>query len=144
MKRVYDEELKCHFLENDSVSDCLGKIWIVGHDYDGYETVEGLKSLIDELVGWANDARNFLDKGKYYSKEFPAPNPKTNYECIKSMTVEEMAEYFAINRKPYFPNTPCYICEYDAGFFCEKDGCNDEYKKEVFKKWLEKEIDNDE
>lgn len=142
MKRVYDEELKCHFLENDSVSDCLGKIWIVGHDYDGYETVEGLKSLIDELVGWANDARKFLDEGKYYSKEFPAPETQTNFNHIKNMTIDEMAEYFGVDRRPHFPSSPCYVCEYEDGLMCVKpDECTDEYKKEVYKKWLEKEIE---
>lgn len=67
-------------------------------------------------------------------------NP-TNYDRIISMTVDEMVEYFGANRRPYFPSSPCYVCDFDAGFFCEKDGCTDEYKKEVYKKWLEKEIE---
>lgn len=29
-------------------------IWMIGCDYDGYETPKGLKSIIDELVEYAN------------------------------------------------------------------------------------------
>lgn len=95
MKKVYDEELKCSFMTNDCVADCLYYIWAIGHDYDGYGTVNGLKSLVDELVDYANDARKFLDEGKYYSKECPAPKPKNNYDRIKSMSVDEMGEFLS-------------------------------------------------
>lgn len=142
MKIVYDEEYKCNTLVNDCVADCLGCIWVYGHDYDGYNTVEGLKSLIDELVGYANDARKFLDEGKYYSEEFPAPETQTNFNRIKSMSIDEMAEHFAMHKEPHFPSNPCYVCEYNNPWFCEKDGeCNDEHRKAVYKKWLEKRVE---
>lgn len=59
-------------------------IWCLGVDYDGYETPEGLKSLIDELVALAKRAVKNDDKyaiyescgDKYYNilnEEVPAP-----------------------------------------------------------------------
>lgn len=59
-------------------------IWCLGVDYDGYETPEGLKSLIDELVALAkravkNDDKYAMYEGcgdKYYNilnEEVPAP-----------------------------------------------------------------------
>ena len=71
MKRWYDEELGVNMCEPDCVSECLFHIWAIGCDYDGYETVDGLKSLVDELVELANKARMFLDEGKYYSEVCP-------------------------------------------------------------------------
>ena len=56
----------------------------------------------------------------------------TNYDFIKSLTIEDMAEYFGVDRRPHFPSSPCYVCEYDDGLFCGNDRCNDEYKKEVY------------
>lgn len=59
-------------------------IWCLGVDYDGYETPEGLKSLIDELVALAkravkNDDKYAMYEGcenKFYNildEEVPAP-----------------------------------------------------------------------
>lgn len=52
----------------------LGLIADLGYDYDGYETVEGLKSLIDELVelavkGMNNDDESVMSfgDGKLYN-----------------------------------------------------------------------------
>lgn len=58
----------------DSVEEYLNLIWMVGCDYDGYNTVEDLKSLIDELVGYANKARVCLKENKLYEVE----DEKTN------------------------------------------------------------------
>lgn len=41
-------------------------IWCLGVDYDGYETPEGLKSLIDELVDLAKKAARNDDKYAMY------------------------------------------------------------------------------
>ncbi|MEE0859475.1 MAG: hypothetical protein U0M12_08440 [Acutalibacteraceae bacterium] len=38
----------------------------ISYDYDGYNTVEGLKEHIDELVDMANNARLCLHKGKVF------------------------------------------------------------------------------
>ena len=59
-------------------------IYMIGVDYDGYETPDGLKSLIDELVALAkravkNDDKYAMYEGcgdKYYNilnEEVPAP-----------------------------------------------------------------------
>lgn len=59
-------------------------IWCLGVDYDGYETPEGLKSLIDELIALAKRAVKNDDKyamykicdDKYYNilnEEVPKP-----------------------------------------------------------------------
>ena len=92
MRYYYDKEFGGNVCEPNCVADYLFYIWAIGHDYDGYETVEGLKSLVDELVDYANNARELLDKGEYYSEENPAPEPKTNYERIKAMSVDEMTD----------------------------------------------------
>lgn len=36
----------------------------IGFDYDGFNTVESLKMLIDELVSYAEESLNILDKYK--------------------------------------------------------------------------------
>ena len=61
----------------------------------------------------------------------------TQFERIKGMTIEEMAEFFAVNKYPNFPSSPCYVCEYDEGLFCGNANCSDEYKAQVYKEWLE-------
>lgn len=64
----------------------------------------------------------------------------TQFERIKNMTVEEMAEFFAVDKYPNFPSSPCYVCEYDEGIFCNKPtNCTDENKARVYQKWLESE-----
>ena len=40
----------------------------IGYDYDGCNTVEGLKMLVDEIVDYANKARKCLHEGKYFNK----------------------------------------------------------------------------
>lgn len=49
-KRVRDER--------DNLREWLGNIRDVCVDYDGYTTVEGLKSLVDDLRGMSKDALN--------------------------------------------------------------------------------------
>lgn len=65
----------------------------------------------------------------------------TNFDYIKSLNIEQMAEYFGVNRRPHFPISPCYVCAYDLGLYCDRDECSDEYKKDVYKKWLEEEYE---
>jgi len=57
-----------------------------------------------------------------------------NFERIKNMTVEELAEYLASNS---FPSSPCYVCEYDEGVNCIKEGfCPNEYREALYAAWL--------
>lgn len=51
----------------------------IGFDYDGYNTVEGLKELIDELVDMATEARKCLHKEKSNSIELPCKVGDTVY-----------------------------------------------------------------
>lgn len=57
-------------------------------------------------------------------------------------TTREMAEFFAIQRYPNFPSSPCYICKYNEGPFCSNDEipCNDEFKTQLYQTWLESEF----
>lgn len=64
----------------------------------------------------------------------------TRFERIKNMTIEEMAVYFSTGRYPNLPSSPCYICSYDEGLFCSKNGrCTDENKAQIYQRWLEDE-----
>lgn len=53
--------------EPDSVEEWLEMIWAIGVDYDGYNTVNSLKSLIDEMINMSKKARKCL----YENKLFP-------------------------------------------------------------------------
>ena len=65
----------------------------------------------------------------------------TNFEKIKLMSVEEMADFFANDKYSKFPYSPCYICQYEQVFFCSKpNGCTDEYKRQIYQQWLEEEV----
>lgn len=69
MKTWTDETTGCKMCEPDCADEWLFQIWAVGCDYDGENTVEGLKRLIDELVGMSQKARDCLHKGKIYLGE---------------------------------------------------------------------------
>ena len=69
MKTWTDETSGCKMCEPDCADEWLFQIWAVGCDYDGENTVEGLKRLIDELVGMSQKTRDCLHKGKIYSGE---------------------------------------------------------------------------
>ena len=82
----------------------------------------------------------FCNTGDKFQKKAKS-NVVTNFDRIKSMSIEEMAEYFALDKHP---STPCYVCEYDNGLFCSKEDCNPDYKIKVFKEFLESEVSEDE
>ena len=44
----------------DKVIDKLQLLIDIGFDYDGFNQVNSLKTLIDELVGYAKESRNIL------------------------------------------------------------------------------------
>ena len=70
--RVLYAELERQIRIKDGYCDL---IWSLGFDYDGWNTVESLKALIDELVDYAKKACRNDDKyaigenlaGKYYN-----------------------------------------------------------------------------
>ena len=65
MKRWTDEN-GINWSKPDCVDELLFHIWAIGFDYDGYESPEGLKSLINELVEMAVEARELLWEGKLF------------------------------------------------------------------------------
>lgn len=68
MKEVYVEGIgKCH--DVDCVEECLATIIGIGFDYDGCNSVDSLKSLVDELVEYARRGAEFLREGKIQSVE---------------------------------------------------------------------------
>ncbi len=56
--------------EPNCADEWMELIWQVGVDYDGYNTTDGLRSLVDELVAMSQKARDCLREGKIY------PDPK--------------------------------------------------------------------
>lgn len=50
----------------NSVEEYLDLIIAIGIDYDGYNQVENLKELIDELVDMVKKARQCLYEKKFY------------------------------------------------------------------------------
>jgi hypothetical protein len=69
MKRVYDEKLKTWFVEPDCVDEWLWQMWAVAADYDGHNTTESLKHLVDELVKMSKEARKCLKENKLFPSE---------------------------------------------------------------------------
>lgn len=64
MKYYYDKEFDGICGVPNCADEALYNIWAYGCDYDGCNTVEGLKELIDELVKLSQDAREFIEEGK--------------------------------------------------------------------------------
>lgn len=64
MKYYYDKEIDGICCVPNCADEALHNIWAYGCDYDGCNTVEGLKDLIDTLVKLSQDAREFIDEGK--------------------------------------------------------------------------------
>ena len=61
------------------------------------------------------------------------PNPYTNYDKIRKMTVDKLAEYFATDFRNKFI---CQECE-----FAEKDVCSIKHCIEHFKQYLLQEVE---
>lgn len=67
MRFWIDEETDCKMCEPDCADEWMRMIWEIGCDYDGYETPEGLKRLIDEMVEISFKARDCLREGKLFA-----------------------------------------------------------------------------
>lgn len=65
----------------------------------------------------------------------------TIFEKVKTMNVDEFCEFLVdIDR---FPNSPCYVCEYDEGLNCISPvKCTEEYRAKVYKEYFTKERTN--
>ena len=66
MKHWYDKKFDGVVCEPDSADEWLWLIWAIGLDYDGCNTVESLKGLVDELVDMSKKARECLHDGKLF------------------------------------------------------------------------------
>lgn len=67
----------------------------------------------------------------------------TRFDNIKKMSVDEMADFFSTDSFPDLPHSACSICQYDDGIFCSnQDGCTNEYRAGLYKKWLDEELSN--
>ena len=64
--KANQSEIKWLQRQIDIKDNYCNMIWCLGVDYDGYETPEGLKSLIDELVNLAKKAEINDDKYAMY------------------------------------------------------------------------------
>lgn len=69
MRHWIDEKTGCRMCEPDCADEWLFYIWAVGCDYDGCNTVEDFKRLVDELIQYANNARECLRNGKIFPTE---------------------------------------------------------------------------
>ena len=69
MKDWIDEKTGIRFGEPDCADEWLELIWDIAVDYDGYNTVESLKSLIDEIVDMSKKARICLRENKLFPEE---------------------------------------------------------------------------
>ena len=66
MKLWIDEETDIRYSEPNCVDEWLELIWAIGADYDGYNTVESLKGLIDEIVDMSKEARICLRENRLF------------------------------------------------------------------------------
>jgi hypothetical protein len=66
MRYWYDKEFECIVCEPNCVDEWLELIWQVGVDYDGCNSVESLKELIDEFIEMSQKARYCLEDGRLF------------------------------------------------------------------------------
>lgn len=69
MKYRYDKQFKGIFCSPNSADEWMELIRDIGFDYDGCNTVESLKGLVDELVEMSVEARKCLHDGKLFYDE---------------------------------------------------------------------------
>ena len=75
-----DEKTGINFCKPDCVDEWLELIWDIAVDYDGYNTVESLKSLIDEIIDMSKEARECLKENKLFPKKYKYQT--TEERCI--------------------------------------------------------------
>ena len=82
MKYWIDKQTGCKMCEPNCVDEWLQFIWEIGCDYDGYNDVNNLKQLVDELVDASVQARECLHKGELFAKEM-MPEHVNKERCAK-------------------------------------------------------------
>lgn len=65
----YDNRFKGLFWSPSSADEWMELIRDIGFDYDGCNSVESLKELVDELVEMSQKARECLRNGKIFYNE---------------------------------------------------------------------------
>ena len=116
------------------------------HEYS--PTVREICVMTDKAVATVADvlkkleANGYISTDNYKARTIKVIKPITNYDRIKNMSVREMSEFFATNKFPDFPSSPCDICEYDeGGMYCLKTiPCTHADKVANYGKWLESEV----
>jgi hypothetical protein len=66
MRYWYDKEFKVIVCEPNSADEWLELLWQIGVDYDGCNSVESLKGLVDELIEMSQKARECLNNGNLF------------------------------------------------------------------------------
>lgn len=66
MEYWYDKEFGGIVCEPNCTDEWLEMIWQVGVDYDGCNSIESLKGLVDELIEMSQKARYCLEDGKLF------------------------------------------------------------------------------
>ena len=69
MRHWIDNETGRRMCEPDCTYEWLFYIWAIGCDYDGCQTVDEFKKLVDELVDYSQKAQECLRNGKNFSTE---------------------------------------------------------------------------
>lgn len=69
MKYRYDKEFKGIVCSPNCAEEWMEYIFDVGCGYDGCNTVESLKGLVDELIEASQNARKCLREGKIFFDE---------------------------------------------------------------------------
>lgn len=69
MTHKWDEQFKGIMAYPDCADEYLELICEIAIGYDGYSTIEGLESLIDEMAEYAKKARKCLQEHKIFTDE---------------------------------------------------------------------------
>ena len=85
MKTWFDEEKECVLCEPNNAEEWMVHIWEIGCDYDGCNTVESLKSLIDELVEASHNARKCLHTGKVLISDTKEEDEKSHDAAFEAL-----------------------------------------------------------
>lgn len=92
-KEWIDKDTGCRMIEPDSAYEYLFSIWAVGCDYDGCNTVEEFKRLVDELVDYAGRAHDCLMNGRI----FPAYNESHYIGLPEELDAENLSSKLRVN-----------------------------------------------